>query len=58
MWTILTTSCRTRPRSIAIEINPVDASGSATKKMGVVIRSTSELSVVWVIKTKKVQASW
>jgi hypothetical protein len=28
---------------LAIEINPVDSSGSATKKRGVVIRSSSEL---------------
>jgi hypothetical protein len=29
--------------SIAIEINPVDAAGAATKKRGIVIRSSSEL---------------
>lgn len=32
--------------SIVIEINPVDALGSPTKKRGVVIRSTSELQ--WI----------
>jgi hypothetical protein len=29
--------------AIAIEINPVDSAGSATKKRGIVVRSTSEL---------------
>src|SRR6266513_755691 len=38
---------RSGPPSLAIEINPVDPStGSATKKRGVVIRSSSELEVV------------
>ena len=36
-------SSRSRQASIAIEINPVDAAGAATKKRGIVIRSTSEL---------------
>ena len=36
-------SCRSRQASIAIEINPVDAAGSATKKRGKVIKSASEL---------------
>lgn len=36
-------SFRSRQASIAIEINPVDAAGAATKKRGVVIRSASEL---------------
>ena len=36
-------SSRFRQASIAIEINPVDATGLATKKRGIVIRSTSEL---------------
>jgi hypothetical protein len=36
-------SSRTRQAAIAIEINPVDAAGSATKKRGIVIRSASEL---------------
>ena len=35
-------SSRTRQAAVAIEINPVDAVGSATKKRGVVIRSASE----------------
>ena len=35
-------SLRTRQTVIAIEINPVDAAGSATKKRGIVIRSASE----------------
>jgi len=36
-------SSRTRQASVAIEINPVDISGSATKKRGILIRSASEL---------------
>jgi hypothetical protein len=36
-------SSRTRQAAIAIEINPVDSDGSATKKRGIVVRSTSEL---------------
>ncbi len=36
-------SSRYRHASVAIEINPVDAAGSATKKRGIVIGSTSEL---------------
>jgi hypothetical protein len=32
--------------SLAIEINPVDSSGSATKKRGVVIRSSFELEQI------------
>ena len=32
--------------SLAIEINPVDSSGSATKKRGVVIRSSSKLEQI------------
>jgi hypothetical protein len=32
-----------RSASIAIEINPVDASGSVTKKRGIVVRSAPEL---------------
>jgi hypothetical protein len=34
---------RNRPSSIVIEINPVDTSGSPTKKRGIIIRSNSEL---------------
>ena len=30
--------------SYVIEINPVDCAGSATKKRGIVVRSTSELN--------------
>jgi hypothetical protein len=37
---------RSTPASLAIEINPVCASGSATKKRGVVIRSASELEEI------------
>ncbi|MGB6527075.1 MAG: hypothetical protein WBF33_03110, partial [Candidatus Nitrosopolaris sp.] len=32
-------SSRTRQAAIAIEINPVDSAGSATKKRGIVVRS-------------------
>jgi hypothetical protein len=33
---------RSRPSSVAIEINPVDSAGAATKRRGIVIRSKSE----------------
>jgi hypothetical protein len=36
-------SSKSRQASIAIEINPVDATGAPTKKRGIVIRSASEL---------------
>jgi hypothetical protein len=36
-------SSRSRQASVALEINPVEAAGSATKKKGIVIRSASEL---------------
>ena len=36
-------SSRTRQAAIAIEINPVDSAGSATKKRGIVVNSASEL---------------
>jgi hypothetical protein len=37
-------SSRTRQASVVIEINPVGATGTATKKRGIVIRSASELN--------------
>ena len=37
-------SSRARQASISIEIYPVNAAGSATKKRGIVIRSTWELN--------------
>jgi hypothetical protein len=37
-------SSRTRQAAVAIEVTPVDATGSATKKRGIVIRSASELN--------------
>jgi hypothetical protein len=37
-------SSRARKAAIAIEINPVDSTGSATKKRGIVVRSASELN--------------
>src|SRR5438093_11379268 len=42
---------KSRPAYIAIEINPVDTSGIATKKRGVVIRSRSELDQISKILT-------
>ena len=44
MFLLKLPSSRSRQASIAIEINPVDATGAATKKRGIVIRSTSELN--------------
>ena len=35
-----------RSASIAIEVNPVDASGSVTKKRGIVVRSAPELDEI------------
>jgi hypothetical protein len=35
-----------RSASIAIEINPVDSSGSVTKKRGIVVRSAPELDEI------------
>lgn len=35
-----------RAASLAIQINPVDSSGSATKKKGIIIRSASELEEI------------
>jgi hypothetical protein len=34
---------RNRPASIVIEVNPIDTSGSPTKKRGIIIKSNSEL---------------
>lgn len=34
---------RNRPASIVIEVNPVDTSGSPTKKRGIIIKSNLEL---------------
>lgn len=42
---------RSRPPYIAIEINPVDTSGMATKKRGILIRSRSELEKISNILT-------
>jgi hypothetical protein len=39
-------SFRGRSASIAIEVNPVDASGSVTKKRGIVVRSSAELDEI------------
>jgi hypothetical protein len=36
-------SFKGRSASLAIEVNPIGASGAATKKRGVVVRSTNEL---------------
>jgi hypothetical protein len=46
------TSAAAAAESVAIEINPVNAAtGSATKKRGIVIRSTSELELIKGILT-------
>jgi hypothetical protein len=37
---------RGRPASLAIEINPVDSSGSSTKRRGIIIRSGLELEEI------------
>jgi len=42
---------RSRSPYIAIEINPVDTSGMATKKRGILIRSRSELEKISNILT-------
>jgi hypothetical protein len=42
---------KSRPESIVIEVNPVDTSGSPTKKRGIVIRSSSELEQIRNILT-------
>jgi hypothetical protein len=42
---------KSRPESIVIEVNPVDPSGSPTKKRGIIIRSSSELEQIRNILT-------
>jgi hypothetical protein len=42
---------KSRPESIVIEVNPVDTSGSPTKKRGIIIRSSSELEQIRNILT-------
>lgn len=37
---------KSKSASIAIEINPVDSSGAATKRRGIVIKSQSELDQI------------
>ena len=37
---------KSRPPTLALEINPIDATGSSTKKRGIVIRSSEELSTI------------
>ena len=39
-------SFKGRSASLAIEINPIGASGATTKKRGVVVRSTNELQEI------------
>lgn len=39
-------SFKGRAASLAIEVNPIGASGGATKKRGVVVRSTNELQEI------------
>jgi hypothetical protein len=42
---------KSRPAAIVIEANPVDSSGSPTKKRGIIIRSSSELEQIRNILT-------
>lgn len=42
---------KSRPASIVVEVNPVDTSGSPTKKRGIIIRSSSELEQIRNILT-------
>jgi hypothetical protein len=42
---------KSRPPYIAMEVNPVDTSGIATKKRGILIRSRSELEQISNILT-------
>lgn len=42
---------KSRPPYIALEVNPVDTSGIATKKRGILIRSRSELEQISNILT-------
>jgi hypothetical protein len=42
---------KSRPPSIVVEVNPVDTSGSPTKKRGIIIRSSSELEQIRNILT-------
>ena len=37
---------KSRPPYIAMEINPVDSTGAATKKRGILIKSSSELEQI------------
>jgi hypothetical protein len=39
-------SFKGRSASLAIEVNPIGASGAATKKRGVVVKSTNELEEI------------
>lgn len=42
---------KSRPPYIAMEINPVDSTGTATKKRGILIKSSSELEQISNILT-------
>lgn len=42
---------KSRPPYIAMEINPVDSTGAATKKRGILIKSSSELEQISNILT-------
>jgi hypothetical protein len=42
---------KSRPPYIAMEINPVDSTGAATKKRGILIKSSSELEKISNILT-------
>ena len=46
---------RGRPASLAIEINPLNSNGSASKKRGIVIKSSDELhAILELINNSKV----
>ena len=41
--------------SLAVEVNPVNRSGSATKRRGVIIRSSSEIGEIsWLLSNPKI----
>ena len=47
---------KTRPASLSVEVNPVDASGSPTKRRGVIVRSVEEyLDFKEILTNEKVE---
>jgi hypothetical protein len=48
---------KNRDPSLAVEVNPVDASGSPTKRRGLIIRSVEELlEFIEILKNEKVES--